>query len=65
MIDLSKFKTIWNTIETCVNCLKPYVEKSSSKDLILIGGKYDLFNNYGERNNNYIFSSKYVLMPFM
>ncbi|XP_013142796.1 PREDICTED: cytoplasmic dynein 2 light intermediate chain 1 [Papilio polytes] len=46
MIDLSKIKTIWNTIETCVNCLKPYVEKSSSKDLLLIGGKYDLFNNY-------------------
>ncbi|XP_013175291.1 PREDICTED: cytoplasmic dynein 2 light intermediate chain 1 [Papilio xuthus] len=46
MLDLSKIKTIWNTTEACVNCLKQYVEKSSSQDLILIGGKYDLFNNY-------------------
>ncbi|KPJ12077.1 Cytoplasmic dynein 2 light intermediate chain 1 [Papilio machaon] len=58
MLDLSKIKTIWNTIETCVNSLKQYVEKSTSQDLILIGGKYDLFNNYGESNEDLLFSSK-------
>ncbi|CAB3223565.1 unnamed protein product [Arctia plantaginis] len=48
MVDLSKIKTIWDTLETCVQTMKDitYVTSESKPELIVIGGKYDNFKNY-------------------
>ncbi|XP_059046473.1 cytoplasmic dynein 2 light intermediate chain 1 [Achroia grisella] len=47
MVDLSKIKTIWNTLEICLEAVpKTYKESEISSELIIICGKYDLFKNY-------------------
>nr|XP_026501507.1 cytoplasmic dynein 2 light intermediate chain 1 [Vanessa tameamea] len=47
MVDLSKIKAIWNTLETCIKAIKEkYNEPSDDLELIIIGGKYDIFKNY-------------------
>lgn len=49
MIDLSKIKTVWETMETCVQTMNDiYSSSESMPELIIIGGKYDNFKNYGE-----------------
>lgn len=47
MVDISKIKSTWNILETCIQVMKEmYPEKSP--ELIIICGKYDLFKNYGK-----------------
>ncbi|XP_026752227.2 cytoplasmic dynein 2 light intermediate chain 1 [Galleria mellonella] len=47
MIDLSKIKTIWNTLEICLQAIpKTYLDSENSSELIILCGKYDLFKNY-------------------
>ncbi|XP_075974118.1 cytoplasmic dynein 2 light intermediate chain 1 [Anticarsia gemmatalis] len=47
MIDLSKIKSIWETLELCVETMNQiYSGSESSPELIIIGGKYDNFKNY-------------------
>ncbi|KAM3964173.1 cytoplasmic dynein 2 light intermediate chain 1 [Aphomia sociella] len=47
MIDLSKIKGIWSTLETCIQAItKPYTESEKTPELVLLCGKYDLFKNY-------------------
>lgn len=48
MIDLSKIKTIWSTLQKCVDGINEYIDQTDSRELIIIGGKYDLFKNYGK-----------------
>lgn len=49
MIDLSKIKRIWNTIETCFQAIKDtHPESGKRPEIIIIGGKHDIFKNYGE-----------------
>lgn len=46
MVDLSKIKTVWNTLETCIQIVSDsYI--NSLPELIIIGGKYDVYKNYG------------------
>lgn len=46
MVDLSRIKTIWNTLETCIQGLKEsYTDLVP--DMLIIGAKYDVFKNYG------------------
>ncbi|XP_023935427.1 cytoplasmic dynein 2 light intermediate chain 1 isoform X2 [Bicyclus anynana] len=45
MIDLSKVKTIWNTLEICLQTIKESCI-NSMPELLIIGGKYDAFKNY-------------------
>ncbi|KAG6464733.1 hypothetical protein O3G_MSEX014692 [Manduca sexta] len=47
--DLSKLKRLWETVENCVNALNELRSKSDVESTcIMIGGKYDLFKNYGK-----------------
>ncbi|XP_050347215.1 cytoplasmic dynein 2 light intermediate chain 1 [Nymphalis io] len=47
MVDLSKIKAIWNTLETCIIAVKEKCNDSPDNlELIIIGGKYDIFKNY-------------------
>lgn len=49
MVDLSKIKRIWDTIETCVRAIKEtYAESEKQPDIVFIGGKYDIFKSYGK-----------------
>lgn len=49
MIDISKTRSIWNTLETCVQALNDiYSDVENVPELIIICGKYDLFKNYGK-----------------
>ncbi|XP_050674006.1 cytoplasmic dynein 2 light intermediate chain 1 [Leptidea sinapis] len=45
MIDLSKVKCIWNIIETCLQIITEKYQ-STVYEIIIIGGKYDIFKNY-------------------
>lgn len=48
MVDLSKIKTIWNVLETCYQAMKENCSDSDyHPELVIIGGKYDIFKNYG------------------
>ncbi|XP_068632662.1 cytoplasmic dynein 2 light intermediate chain 1 [Battus philenor] len=46
MIDLSKIKAIWNTLQTCLESINENTKNTNLQEVIIIGGKYDLFNNY-------------------
>ncbi|XP_032515235.2 cytoplasmic dynein 2 light intermediate chain 1 isoform X1 [Danaus plexippus] len=47
MVDLSKIKTIWNVLETCYQAMKEnYSDSDYHPELVIIGGKYDIFKNY-------------------
>lgn len=49
MVDLSKVKRIWDTLETCLQAVKEnYTDTLNFPEIIIIGGKYDIFKNYGE-----------------
>lgn len=49
MVDLSKIKNIWNVLETCIVAMnEAYADSTNKPELILIGGKYEIFKNYGE-----------------
>lgn len=49
MVDLSKIKTIWDTLETSLQAVKEnYTDTSNFPEIIIIGGKYDIFKNYGK-----------------
>ncbi|XP_045768832.1 cytoplasmic dynein 2 light intermediate chain 1 isoform X2 [Maniola jurtina] len=52
MVDLSKIKTVWNTLETCIQIVSDsYI--NSLPELIIIGGKYDVYKNYdGDMKKN-------------
>ncbi|XP_060803914.1 cytoplasmic dynein 2 light intermediate chain 1 [Amyelois transitella] len=43
MIDLSKIKSIWSTLELC---LQTYSDMEKTSEIIIIGGKYDIFKSY-------------------
>lgn len=48
VLDLSKIKGLWNTLEICVQVMiDNYKDAASLPELIIVGGKYDLFKNYG------------------
>lgn len=58
MLDLSKIKQLWNTLETCLQLewfekTEDHSDSSARKDLVIIGGKYDLFQNYGQYVTKY------------
>ncbi|CAH0406992.1 unnamed protein product [Chilo suppressalis] len=46
MIDISKIKNVWNTIDTCITAMNETYTDSSLPELVIICGKYDLFKNY-------------------
>ncbi|XP_063392080.1 cytoplasmic dynein 2 light intermediate chain 1 [Cydia fagiglandana] len=47
MVDLSKIKNFWNILETCIGSIKEtYDGTGIEPELIIIGGKYDIFKNY-------------------
>ncbi|XP_028161288.1 cytoplasmic dynein 2 light intermediate chain 1 [Ostrinia furnacalis] len=47
MIDLAKIKSLWYTLETCIEAmLTSYAEQKSAIELLIIGSKYDIFKNY-------------------
>ncbi|CAK1601068.1 unnamed protein product [Parnassius mnemosyne] len=46
MVDLSKIKTIWNTLQICTETVSDYSDRTQFEEIIIIGGKYDLFKNY-------------------
>ncbi|KAI5638857.1 cytoplasmic dynein 2 light intermediate chain 1 [Phthorimaea operculella] len=47
IVDLSKIKKIWNILEACIQTMSETYEGTEySPELIIIGGKYDLFKNY-------------------
>ncbi|KAL4715535.1 hypothetical protein ACJJTC_009161 [Scirpophaga incertulas] len=48
MVDLSKIKTLWNTLELCIQAMKESNSdvKDKAPEIILLGGKYDLYKNY-------------------
>uniref|UniRef100_A0A2A4IS59 Dynein light intermediate chain n=1 Tax=Heliothis virescens TaxID=7102 RepID=A0A2A4IS59_HELVI len=47
MIDLSKIKNVWETLESCLQTIKKvYSTPETSPELIIICGKYDIFKNY-------------------
>lgn len=49
MVDLSKIKCIWETLETCTRAINDvYSTSEHFPELIIIGGKYDIFKNYGK-----------------
>lgn len=50
IVDLAKIKSLWNTLESCIQAMvNTYAEqKSVLVELIIFGGKYDLFKNYGK-----------------
>lgn len=49
MVDISKTRSTWNTLETCVQALNDtYTESENAPELIIICGKYDIFKNYGK-----------------
>lgn len=51
MIDISKIKNIWSTLEACIQTINDiYSETENVPELIIICGKYDLFKNYGKYN---------------
>ncbi|XP_072939198.1 cytoplasmic dynein 2 light intermediate chain 1 [Epargyreus clarus] len=45
MVDLSKIKNIWNTLETCIQSIAESC-KDTPFEIIILGGKYDIFKNY-------------------
>ncbi|CAH2234909.1 jg4142 [Pararge aegeria aegeria] len=45
MVDLSKIKTMWHTLEICIKTISEN-STDTTPELILIGGKYDAFKNY-------------------
>lgn len=47
MVDLSKIKSIWSTLETCIQSITDSC-KDSPIEMIILGGKYDIFKNYGK-----------------
>lgn len=54
MIDLSKIKNIWDTLETCTQVMNDvYSTTQNSPELIIICGKYDLFKNYGKQDSRF------------
>lgn len=56
MVDLSKIKTIWDTLENCVQTMKDiYITSETEPELIVIGGKYDNFKNYGKFTKHHIY----------
>ncbi|CAH2108255.1 unnamed protein product [Euphydryas editha] len=55
MVDLSKIKAIWNTLEICIQAVKEnYTNSSNFPELIIIGGKYDIFKNYDSEIKKFI-----------
>lgn len=48
MVDLSKIKCIWETLETCIQTMNDVYSTENLPELIIICGKYDIFKNYGE-----------------
>ncbi|CAG9135282.1 unnamed protein product [Plutella xylostella] len=50
MLDLSKVKHIWHTLETSVKAFQDSINMNvlikKEPELIIIGGKYDIFKNY-------------------
>ncbi|CAH1646682.1 unnamed protein product [Spodoptera littoralis] len=55
MIDLSKIKNIWETLETCTQVMNDvYSTINNSPELIIICGKYDLFKNYDSEIKKFI-----------
>ncbi|KAF9418695.1 hypothetical protein HW555_004523 [Spodoptera exigua] len=55
MVDLSKIKNIWETLETCIQVMNDvFSTTNNSPELIIIGGKYDLFKNYDSEIKKFI-----------
>lgn len=49
MVDISKIKSIWTTLEVCIQAMvETYSDSNRTPELIIICGKYDLFKNYGK-----------------
>ncbi|XP_038214600.1 cytoplasmic dynein 2 light intermediate chain 1 [Zerene cesonia] len=47
MLDLSKIKKIWNTLESCIQAIqKNFSTADSTMEIIIIGGYYDHFKNF-------------------
>ncbi|KOB67113.1 Uncharacterized protein OBRU01_20374 [Operophtera brumata] len=47
MVDLSKIKRVWETIETCIQAMHDtYAESEKKTEIVIVGGKYDVFKNY-------------------
>lgn len=46
MIDLSNLKSIWSTIETSFRTMHEIYSTENFPEVIIIGGKYDIFKNY-------------------
>ncbi|KAJ0175594.1 hypothetical protein K1T71_008753 [Dendrolimus kikuchii] len=57
MVDLSKIKSIWDTIETCLRTMYDTYSKNNYPEVILIGGKYDIFKNYDGEIKKFICTS--------
>lgn len=54
MVDLSKIKRVWNTIETCIQAIQDTYSGSENKpEVVIVGGKYDAFKNYGKYLGTY------------
>ncbi|XP_053613055.1 cytoplasmic dynein 2 light intermediate chain 1 [Plodia interpunctella] len=51
IIDLSKVKSIWSTLELC---LQSYSELEKTPEVIIIGGKYDIFKDYDNEIKKFI-----------
>lgn len=49
VLDLSKIRGLWTTMETCIKTMKD-TYADAVPELIIIGGKYDIFKNYGNIN---------------
>lgn len=45
IVDLSKVKTIWGTLEVCFAAIESI--SGENIEVILLGGKYDILKNYG------------------
>ncbi|XP_049868131.1 cytoplasmic dynein 2 light intermediate chain 1 [Pectinophora gossypiella] len=55
MIDLSKVKRIWNTLETCIQAMtEVFTDSENLPELIILCGKYDLFKNYDSEIKKFI-----------
>lgn len=48
VVDLSKVKRVWDTIDTCVQAIQEtYADSYIKPEVVIVGGKYDIFKNYG------------------